>query len=125
MSDFSFLSKFNIVWTLHDSWPFTGGCHIPYDCNKYKNKCFSCEQLKKNSLFDLSKVIWENKEKYYKNLKMNIVVPSKWMAECAKKSALFKEKEVNVIANGINIQTYKPIDKNVVRNIIGINQEKK
>ena len=22
--------KAPIVWTLHDSWPFTGGCHLPY-----------------------------------------------------------------------------------------------
>nr|HPR32977.1 glycosyltransferase [Prolixibacteraceae bacterium] len=25
-----------VVWTLHDSWAFTGGCHLPMDCTHYE-----------------------------------------------------------------------------------------
>ena len=31
-----------IVWTLHDMWTFTGGCHYSYDCEKYKTNCKNC-----------------------------------------------------------------------------------
>ncbi len=31
------IAKFNkpIVWTLHDMWPFTGGCHYSGECDRY------------------------------------------------------------------------------------------
>lgn len=35
-----------IIWTMHDSWPFTGGCHIPYECKKFESSCADCPQLK-------------------------------------------------------------------------------
>ena len=34
-----------MVWTLHDSNPFTGGCHVPGDCVKYQTGCGRCPQL--------------------------------------------------------------------------------
>ena len=27
-----------LIWTIHDSWLFTGGCHIPFDCTRYRQK---------------------------------------------------------------------------------------
>jgi len=29
--------KAPIVWSLHDNWAFSGGCHIMWECKKYKN----------------------------------------------------------------------------------------
>lgn len=34
-----------LVWTIHDSWAFTGGCHIPFECTRYRGICGSCPQL--------------------------------------------------------------------------------
>ena len=34
-----------IIWTFHDSWAFTGGCHLPLDCFRYRDKCGACPQL--------------------------------------------------------------------------------
>ena len=31
--------KAPIVWSLHDNWAFTGGCHIMWECEKYKENC--------------------------------------------------------------------------------------
>ena len=35
------LAKFGkpIVWTLHDMWPFTGGCHYSQGCDRYISAC--------------------------------------------------------------------------------------
>ena len=125
MSDFSFLSKFNIVWTLHDSWPFMGGCHIPFSCNKYQKECFECEQLKQSKFIDLSNLIWKKKHKYYKDVDVTIVTPSRWMSECAKKSALLGGKKINVIPNGMNIGVYKPIEKKFARSVLNIESGKR
>lgn len=125
VKDFAFLSRFRLVWTLHDSWAFTGGCHIPYSCLKYESSCSSCEQLKENSVFDLSNYIWRRKNKYYKDLQMHLVAPSQWLARCAKRSFLFKEYPVAVITNGIDTNLYKPINKFEAKNLLGINREHK
>ena len=38
------LAKFNkpLVWTLHDMWAFTGGCHYSYGCDRYLPSCGNC-----------------------------------------------------------------------------------
>jgi glycosyltransferase involved in cell wall biosynthesis len=41
------LAKFGapVVWTLHDAWPLTGGCHYPDDCRRFQAGCGGCPQL--------------------------------------------------------------------------------
>jgi hypothetical protein len=31
-----------IVWTLHDMWAFTGGCHYDAGCERYVSACGAC-----------------------------------------------------------------------------------
>ncbi len=35
----------HVVWTLHDLWPMTGGCHYPAGCEQYRTACLQCPQL--------------------------------------------------------------------------------
>lgn len=116
--------KTPIVWTLHDSWAFTGGCNIPYECKKYEVKCEHCGQLKENNCFDFAKYIFQRKMKTYNSL-MTIVCPSQWLADCTKKSALLSRNDVRVIPNGIDIKMYQPQDKIFSRKLLGVNIEKK
>jgi glycosyltransferase involved in cell wall biosynthesis len=32
-----------VVWTLHDMWAFTGGCHHSGDCENFQTNCGSCK----------------------------------------------------------------------------------
>lgn len=114
-----------IVWTLHDSWAFTGGCHIPFECKKYINNCGCCPTLNSNKENDLSSKIWKRKEKSWKNLNLTIVTPSSWLGECAGKSSLFCNTRVEVIPNGIDLNCFKPIDKNIARDILCLPKDKK
>ena len=36
----------SIVWTLHDMWPFTAGCHYSGYCDRYQSGCNSCPAVK-------------------------------------------------------------------------------
>ena len=38
IEDISNIAK-PIVWTMHDNWVFTGGCHVMWDCERYKLSC--------------------------------------------------------------------------------------
>lgn len=119
------LKKINkpIVWTLHDSWAFTGGCHIPYKCRKYENKCFDCPQIFGKKICDLSEMVFQAKKKYYPP-KMTIVCPSMWLASCAKNSLLLKDMDIKVIPNGLNIDVYKIRNKKFARDIFNVDEKK-
>lgn len=54
-----------IVWTLHDFWAFTGGCHYPADCKAYTQQCGNCLFLKQPSEKDISAEIWAKKQTFY------------------------------------------------------------
>jgi glycosyltransferase involved in cell wall biosynthesis len=120
------LAKFDkpLVWTAHDMWPFTGGCHYSGECSKYTQSCGNCPQLKSQQDWDISRWVWQRKNRAWKNLNLTIVTPSKWLADCAKNSSLFQDLRIEVIANGLDIQRYKPIDKNFARNLLGLPQDK-
>jgi len=103
-----------IVWTLHDSWVFTGGCHVPYSCKKYETKCSKCPALGSNKENDLSSLVWENKKGVYEKLDMNIVSPSSWLAACAKSSSLLFSKRISVVPNGIDVNLFSKLSGDLV-----------
>jgi len=113
-----------IVWTLHDMWPFTGGCHYSGGCTKYKEKCGQCPILNSSKDRDLTRRIWEKKNKYYKNLNLTIVTCSTWLAQCAQNSSLFHDLRIEVIPNSVDINIYKPIKKEIARDILNLPQHK-
>ena len=109
-----------IVWTLHDSWPFTGGCHIPYDCNRYERKCGNCPQLRSGRERDLSRIIWGKKFRSWQQLPLTVVAPSTWMASAARASSLFANYPVEIIPNGLNTEIFKPMERLAARRCLNL-----
>lgn len=114
-----------IIWTLHDMWAFTGGCHYDRSCGRYNLACGRCPQLKSKVENDLSRLIWERKKHSWKNTKITVVTPSNWLAKCTKASSLFKDYPVKVIPYGLNLKDFRPIAKELARNSLGISNNKK
>ena len=83
-------------------------------------KLDKCPILQSNRERDFSRWIWQRKVKAWQNLNLTIVTPSKWLGERAQSSSLFAKQEIVVIPNGIDIQQYKPLDKQIAKNILGI-----
>jgi glycosyltransferase involved in cell wall biosynthesis len=120
------IAKFKkpIIWTLHDMWAFTGGCHYNGDCMNYTNSCGACPQLHSNKEKDLSRWIWQRKARAWQDLNLTIVTPSHWLAKCAASSSLLKNVRIEVIPNGLDTKQYKPIEKSVARSILGLPEDK-
>lgn len=116
--------KIPIIWTLHDMWPFTGGCHYPSDCERYKTSCGKCPQLGSKSENDLSRWTWSRKARLWKNLDLTLVSPSRWMKTRVQNSSLFKNKTVEVIPNGIDINRFRPLDRKMARTCLNFSQKK-
>lgn len=114
-----------LVWTLHDSWGFTGGCHVIGECDRYKVSCGSCPQLNSSSERDLSRWVWQRKAKAWKNLNLTLVSPSSWLAQCAHSSSLFQNMRIEVIPHGLDTEKYKCLNKALGRESLNFPQDKK
>jgi glycosyltransferase involved in cell wall biosynthesis len=113
-----------IVWTLHDMAAFTGGCHYSVGCEQYQHACGNCPLLFHPSENDLSRQTWQRKANAWESLEMQIVSPSHWLADCARKSSLFAKQPIQVIHNGIDLNLFKPQTSNW-RERLGIPAEKR
>ena len=108
-----------VVWTLHDQWAFTGGCHYTAGCQKYRRDCVACPQLAEDP-FNLAAVILKDKLELFKGANLTIVTPSLWLADCAKQSKLFKELRVEVIPYGLDTDIFAPLPKAKAKKRLGI-----
>jgi glycosyltransferase involved in cell wall biosynthesis len=123
---FQSLAKLNkpIVWTFHDMWAFTGGCHYSLGCEKFISNCYECPSLKFANKKDSSNKIFSEKKDLFKNLKFKIVTCSNWLAGIVKKSFLLKDFPVTTIPNTLDINLFKPIEKNVARSKFSLPEDK-
>ncbi|MBW4508948.1 MAG: glycosyltransferase family 4 protein [Scytonematopsis contorta HA4267-MV1] len=114
-----------LIWTLHDVSGFTGGCHVIGECDRYMKSCGACPQLNSNKEKDVSRWVWQRKARAWKNLNITIVSPSSWLASCAASSSLFANYRIEVIPHGLDTQKYRPITKNLAREVLNLPQDKK
>lgn len=114
-----------IVWTMHDMWPFTGGCHYSDNCVLYKEDCNKCKQLSNKKDTFLSGYILKEKYSSYKKKSIVYVTPSEWLEKCSKESFLLKNSNIKVIPNGIDLKIFKRLDKNFCKKILNLDLSKK
>lgn len=127
-----------IVWSLADSWAFTGGCHhpvlkedpsvlsLPEECKGYQKMCGCCPVLCSTKEKDLSRKVWDRKQKAFSLVqKLTVVGISETIAQKARESQLFQKKEILTIPYPIDTNEFQSIDKKIAREILGLPQEKK
>lgn len=114
-----------IVWTLHDMWALTGGCHYALTCDTYQTGCGNCPQLVRPHPQDISQQIIAQKLDAWAGGPMTIVCPSRWLADCVQQSQVLKNKPLRVIPNGIDTTQFKPIDRHAARHALNLPQDKK
>lgn len=116
---FTYLKQSNIkvIWTLHDCWPMTGHCaHFSYvGCERWKTQCLHCpakNRYPRTYFWDNSKRNYEVKKALFTSIQnMFIVTPSNWLAGIVKESFL-KKYPVEIIPNGIDLETFRPLESN-------------
>ena len=116
---FKFLKEYNkpVIWTLHDCWSFTGHCaHFDLiGCMKWKTQCYNCPIHREypKSFTDNSRHIYRLKKQLFTGVEnLTIVTPSQWLADLVKQS-FFKDYNIKVINNGINLDVFKPIENDI------------
>lgn len=101
-----------IVWTLHDMWIFTGGCHYAGTCDNYLRQCGNCYFLRNPQPKDLSHNGWLRKSELLADTKkVSFVTCSNWLGDVARQSSLLKHASVRAIPNPIDTELFSPKDK--------------
>ncbi|SHN17943.1 glycosyltransferase [Mucilaginibacter sp. OK098] len=115
-----------VVWTLHDMWAFTGGCHYSDECDHYINQCGNCWMLRDASDSDLSFNGWLRKNDMLKTAKNVVFVTcSHWLADVARTSFLLKGFRIETIPNPIDTAIFSAKDNITNRTKWGINPKSK
>lgn len=107
------------VWTLHDMWGFCGAEHLAPDTPEARWR-LGYEKTNRDPLHggvDIDRWVWLRKKKAW-HRPMHIVTPSRWLAACARSSALMHDWDVTVIPNTLDVNIYKPIPKALAREIL-------
>lgn len=113
-----------VVWTMHDMWPFTGGCHYAGSCEAFAAACGRCPALTRPREFDLARRGWERRQLAFAGGKVVFVAPSRWMAEQAGRSALLRAADIRIISNGIDTACFAPQDRAVARMKLALPHDK-
>jgi glycosyltransferase involved in cell wall biosynthesis len=115
-----------IVITLHDVWFITGGCHVNFECKKYETGCDKCPMFEnKFNPFNITKIIYKKKVNIFSNKNIELIVLSQWMKDIVTKSPIFSKSNINLIPNGVNLDIFTPLNKNVARINFSINLDTK
>lgn len=108
-----------VVWTLHDLWPMTGGCHYPAGCQQYRTACLQCPQLA--DAWSLAPNAFEEKRAAWSAPGPVIVAPSRWMATRAAESAILGGCRIEVVPNPVETDVFAPRpDRDALRAAWGI-----
>jgi glycosyltransferase involved in cell wall biosynthesis len=108
-----------IVWTLHDMWPLTGGCHYAKNCDRFSQSCGQCPALDSKTQNDISNKQFSAYQDALSEKDIYYIAPSTWMATKAKQSAIVNGP-IETIPNCLDVQRFKPINKTVARKKLSI-----
>jgi len=115
-----------LVWSLHDMWAFTGGCHYDEGCAGYTRQCGHCKVLGSTKTNDLSRKIYKRKEKTYSNIpNLTMIGLSRWIMQCSQNSTLLGSRKHLNLPNPIDTTFYKPFAKKEARELWNLPQDKK
>ncbi|PWJ60620.1 glycosyltransferase involved in cell wall biosynthesis [Dyadobacter jejuensis] len=114
-----------IVWTLHDMWALTGGCHYSRGCSLFQTHCQECPYLAKPGPYDLSFEQFEKKRSIYPKGKLSFIAPSQWLTELASQAPLGIGMATHRIPNCIDTSVFSPNNKVEAKMALGLPSDQK
>lgn len=108
------------VWTMHDMWPFTGGCHYAGSCDRYCTGCGQCPLLDRSKRDDQSSEGIRRRRAMLARTTSLFVSPSNWLAECARASRVLAGRDIYVIPNTLDVSIFAPRTKLRSRALLGL-----
>jgi glycosyltransferase involved in cell wall biosynthesis len=108
------------IWTLHDWWGMTGGCHVPGSCTRHTNRCGACPILGSKRPHDLSWANYHLKNRALRNAGIRYVGVSRALQADMQASVSARGAAVDVIPNGLDLKVFRPVGKQLARDLLGL-----
>lgn len=115
-----------VVWTLHDTFAFTGGCHYASGCRKFETACGACPQLGSADPGDLSARALDHKSAALAAMaddRLVVVTPSRWLGRESRSSRLLGRFAHHVIPYGLDTETFSPLEPAAARAQLGLDAQ--
>jgi glycosyltransferase involved in cell wall biosynthesis len=115
------------VWRLSDMWAFTGHVAYSYECERWRTGCGSCPYVHEYPPLprDTSAFLWRWKRRVYSRSRLTIVAPSHWLRRLASESPLLSRFDVRHIPNGVDLETFRPLDRAAARGELGLDPDRR
>lgn len=116
-----------VVWKLPDMWGFSGAEHYlnPGDPERFVEGYTRDNRPDHQSGIDLDRWVWAYKHRKWQDAQLNIVGPSRWISDCAKRSKLFGAFPIRNIPNPLDLSLYQPRDQRTARDKFGLSHHKR
>jgi glycosyltransferase involved in cell wall biosynthesis len=107
------------VWTFHDMWPITGGCHHSFNCEKFLNSCCNCPQSRPLFYKKISASRNEKIDFFRSNERLIITVPSKWLFNRVQSFLNHSDlkNQIILVRNPIDIKKFSPTSVEIKNSI--------
>jgi glycosyltransferase involved in cell wall biosynthesis len=111
-----------LVWRLSDMWALTGHVIYSYECERWRHGCGSCPYLREYPSLrrDTTALLFRWKDAVYRHSRITVVAPSRWLQRVARESPLLGRFPVRRIANGIDLETFRPQPREEARRALGL-----
>jgi len=98
-----------MVWTLHDMWAFTGGRMYDDDAAtaRWRTGYTAPFAPPPGQRWDIESWVWRRKRSHWRS-GIQLVTPSRWLAQLAGESALLHDWPVQVIPNALDTDVFAP-----------------
>lgn len=112
-----------VMWTFHDMWTFTGGCHYSEKCEKYRNDCCQCPKIRQFLGSDrLSSWVHARKRRHWTERRKFGIAPSRWIGEKARQSSLFSSADIREIPYCIDSSIFNVLGRAAARKALGLEE---
>lgn len=113
-----------LVYTLHDMFACTAGCHCTMDCGLFQDECRgNCPQLGAPRLFrNIPAWLFSRKRRAFGRIpSLTLVTPSLWLKREVERSCMFPGRKIVQIYNPVDTDLFRPAeDRNAIRAGLGI-----
>lgn len=107
-----------LVMTPHDSWIFCGAEHHPdilQNSTRWRDGYYRNNKTAGDKGIDLDRYVWQQKKRYWMNLKIHFLPLNRWMCDMIGNSALFRGASCTIVPNCVDLDLFAPGDKEDAR----------
>ncbi|MBI5380786.1 MAG: glycosyltransferase [Opitutae bacterium] len=113
-----------LVWTLHDDWAFTGGCHYAGACQRYEQSCGCCPLLGAHRERDASARGLAAKQRQFGGHAIRWVAISEAQRARAARAALLRDQPLAFIQCAIRTEEFQPHPRPLARRLLGLEENR-